>query len=131
MAKTPRKKFTFLARNTVPLSDDLVYRCAQTMLPVESIATILDCPPHVLHEKYQRALNRGREERKQSLVEAMWHKALVERDTKMMIWLSKQHLGYKENMPEQPTSIQFNVTCNEVPKESNTIDLVVEDAEES
>jgi hypothetical protein len=33
----------------------------------------------------------------------------------MMIWLSKQHLGYKDAQPEEASLVIFNVQINEVP----------------
>lgn len=98
------------------IDQKLLFKLAQTMLSQQSIGLILDCTPKHLQERYQHIIDKGREIRRHSLVEAMWEKALVEKDTKMMIWLSKQHLGYKENFPDQPTQVLFNVICNEVPK---------------
>ena len=97
------------------IDEEMVFRMAQTLLPVESIATILQCSKDTLYARFSNALQRGREDRKYSLVQVMWDKALNHGDTKMMIWLSKQHLGYKENWPEQATQISYNVTINEMP----------------
>lgn len=113
--KKPRNRIVVKGK-TISLTSDKVYSLAQSMLPVESIATILDITVKDVYDDWSRELRRGREDRKQSLVSAMWHKALVEKDCKMQIWLSKQHLGYRESMPEQATQVQFNVTCIEVPK---------------
>ena len=98
------------------VSEAMVYKLAQTMLSEKSIGIILECSEDTLQRRFSGALHRGRENRKQSLVEAMWQKALDEKDCKMMIWLSKQHLGYKDTMPEEATQISFNVYTNEVPK---------------
>lgn len=98
------------------LDEALVYRLAQTMLSQKSIAIILECSDDLLQDRYSGLLQRGRENRKQSLVEAMWQKALEDKDVKMQIWLSKQHLGYKDVMPEEATQVNFNVYTNEVPK---------------
>lgn len=98
------------------LDENMVYKLAQTMLSQKSIAIILDCSEDLIQNRYNGALQRGRENRKQSLVEAMWQKALDEKDTKMMIWLSKQHLGYRDVMPDEATQISFTVQVTEVPK---------------
>lgn len=98
------------------LDEPMVYRLAQTMLSQKSIAIILECSEDLLQDRYSGLLQRGRENRKQSLVEAMWQKALEDKDVKMQIWLSKQHLGYKDVMPEEATQVNFNVYTNEVPK---------------
>lgn len=98
------------------LDEELLYKLSQTMLPVKSIAIILGCHVDTLYTRFAEILQAGRENRKASLSEAMWHKALVEKDTKMQIWLSKQHLGYKETQPEDQVPIQFNVQINEIPR---------------
>lgn len=98
------------------LDSEMIYKLAQTLLPVESIATILGCHRDTLYARFSDVLQKGRENRKHSLVQAMWYKALEDKDTKMQIWLSKQHLGYKETQPEEATHVTFNVLINEVPK---------------
>jgi hypothetical protein len=100
---------------------DLVFRLAQTLLPVTTIATILKISPGVLMRNFEWEIRRGREDRKHTLVQAMWHKALIEKDGKMQIWLSKQHLGYRDSAPEQAQQVVFNVKCNEVPTHDGNI----------
>lgn len=95
---------------------EMVFKLAETMLPIESIATILSCCKETLYSRFPDVLQRAREGRKKNLSMCMWEKALVEKDTKMMIWLSKQHLGYKDQMPIEATQVNFNVYMNEVPK---------------
>lgn len=116
----PKKKFggrqEGSGRPLKELDKNLVYKLAQTMLSQKSIAIILDCSEDLLQDRYSGLLQRGRENRKQSLVEAMWQKALEDKDVKMQIWLSKQHLGYRDVMPEEATQVNFNVYANEVPK---------------
>lgn len=97
------------------IDEQMVYRLAQTMLPVESIATVLECTRETLYARFSDVLQKGREDRKQALSSAMWEKALIEKDTKMMIWLSKQHLGYKDSQPEEAQQIIYNVNIKESP----------------
>jgi len=85
------------------------------MLSQDTIAEILGCSRDLLQtDRYNGLFKEGRARRKLSLVEAMWHKALVERDTKMQIWLSKQHLGYKDTMPESAANATFNIIIKEI-----------------
>lgn len=100
----------------VVIDTNLLFNLAESMLPVESIATILGCHRDTLYARYSDILQQAREGRKKSLSMVMWEKALIEKDTKMMIWLSKQHLGYKDVLPEDATQINFNVYCREIPK---------------
>ncbi len=97
------------------LDEVLLYKLAQTMLSQKSIGIILGCSDDLLQDRYSGILQKGREHRKQSLVEAMWQSALEDRDVKMMIWLSKQHLGYKDTIPDHAAHIHFNVHIDEVP----------------
>ena len=98
------------------IDENMVYKLAQTMLSEKSIGIILGCSEDTLQRRFCGVLQRGRENRRFSLVEAMWYKALEEKDCKMQIWLSKQHLGYKDVQPEDATQISFNVYTNEIPK---------------
>jgi hypothetical protein len=115
-----RKRFatpaTLGGRPLADLDPDMVFKLAQSMLPIESIAVILGCHKDTLYARYSDVLQKAREGRKQSLSMTMWEKALIDKDTKMLIWLSKQHLGYKDQIPESAQLINFNIYCNEVPK---------------
>ena len=103
-------------RPKLKLDYQRVEEMAASFLPVEQIASILDCTTDTLYSRFSSALRRGQSNRRHQLTCAMWHKALVEKDTKMMIWLSKQHLGYRENMMDNMLGVQFNITINEIPK---------------
>lgn len=98
------------------IDEKLLVQLAETMIPIESIATILGCCKETLYSRYPDVLQKAREGRKKSLSMAMWEKALIEKNTTMQIWLSKQHLGYKESIPEEASIINFNVNIVEVPK---------------
>lgn len=110
------KKMGLAGRPILDIDEEALYKLAQTLLPVDSIATIMNCSKDLIETRYAGVLQRGRENRKHSLSEAMWSKALYEKDTKMMIWLSKQHLGYKDVIVEESTQIVFNIQTNEVPE---------------
>lgn len=110
-----KKKPFVLPKGGRPLSEideETVFKLAETMLPVESIATLLGCNRDTLYDRFSDTLQKGREGRKKSLSTAMWEKALIAKDTTMMIWLSKQHLGYKDSLSEDATQIQFNIQIN-------------------
>jgi hypothetical protein len=102
-------------RPLLDIDPEMVYKLGESMLPVESIATILGCHKDTIYARFSDVLQQAREGRRKSLSMVMWEKALLDKDTKMMIWLSKQHLGYKDVQPEEATQIHFNVTCNELP----------------
>jgi len=98
------------------VDEALLCRLADTLLTIESIAKILQVPRSYLYDNYGDVLEQRAETRKSKLSEVMWHKALVERDSRMMIWLSKQFLGMRDTQPEVTSNVQFNIVCNEVPK---------------
>ena len=108
-------------RTMLALTPEFVGRLAESLLTVESMAVICGCHKDYLYKHYGDIIRQGREGRKQRLVETMWEKALVEKDTKMMIWLSKQHLGYKENFNEQQ-KVSFNIVCSEIPKKIECVE---------
>ena len=117
--KKPGRKSRHGGEYLAPLEDnpELVHRLSQTMLPVTTIARILGRSKDYVYEKYSDIIERGREERKQNLAEEMWHKALVEKDTKMMIWLSKQYLNHRDSPPDEQQKMQFNIICRDLPSE--------------
>ncbi len=82
------------------IDEKMLYRLAQTLLTNESIAIILGCSADTLERRFCGLIRKARQQRRQTLSEAMWNKALEEKNTTMQIWLSKQHLGYKEPEPQ-------------------------------
>jgi hypothetical protein len=106
----------------------MLERLGQSMLSVETIAEILECHVDTLHstKEYSEILHKARANRKFSLVEIMWDEALNKRNYKMMIWLSKQHLGYRDVLPIDVTQVNFNVYCKDIPK--NEQELIVDDS---
>lgn len=113
-----RKRFALPVRGrpVTEIDKDMLFKLAETMLPIESIAVLCGCSKETLYANFSDVLQKAREGRKKSLSMCMWEKGLIEKDTKMLIWLSKQHLGYKDVLPEEATQVHFNVYTNEVPK---------------
>ena len=95
----------------------LIERLGATHLSNDSVATILQISRATLETTYLGDLQKAREKRKQTLSEKVWAKALEGNDTTMLIWLSKQHLGYKEpkNEDQAPNNV-FNITIAPIPK---------------
>lgn len=116
MKKNKAKEINKGGRPKLELDEKQIEEMASSFLSAEAIARILDCHVDTIYSRFSEALQKGREKRRYNLACAMWSKALDEKDTKMMIWLSKQHLGYKDTIPEEATQINFSVYINEVPK---------------
>lgn len=92
-----------------------VYELALIHCTAEEIAAVLHCHKDTIYARFSDDLQRGHLEGQKSLKRKM-HEVAMNGDTKMLIWLSKQRLGYKDQLPEDATQISFNVFCKEVPK---------------
>ena len=103
-------------RQFIQLDRGILERLCEACLPQTSIAVIMGCSVDTLRRNYMDILAKSREKRKLTLLESMWHKALVEKDCKMQIWLSKQHLGYKEAHPDDSVKTNFNIIISQIPK---------------
>lgn len=94
-----------------------VFDLAKIHCTDSEIAAVLRCAESTLKARFSALLREGREEGQMSLKRKMHEKALSGAgDTQMLIWLSKQRLGYKDKQPEEATQVHFNVFVNEVPK---------------
>ena len=116
---TLKEKATMLAkrargkrRKHVP--PELLYKLAQTMLPIESIAIIAGCEPSLIYHRYADIVHQARESRKDKLAANMW-KAADGGSERMQIWLSKQHLGYKDTYVEGQGSVNVQINIRDIP----------------
>jgi hypothetical protein len=106
-----------IGRPKKAITEKEVFDLAKIHCTASEIASTLNCAISVIYDRFPEALRRGHEEGQQSLKRKMHEKAFAGNgDTTMLIWLSKQRLGYKERHPEEATQINFNVFVNEVPK---------------
>ncbi len=93
-----------------------VYELAQIHCTMEEMARVLLVGTDVLERNFAEIISLGRSEGKASLRRDMFAET-KQRNTGMMIWLSKNYLGMKDAEPtQQQTQINFNVNVNEVPK---------------
>jgi hypothetical protein len=102
-------------RPLLPITEDEVYKLALIHCTEKEIASVLGCSTDTVRERFSAALHKGWENGQMSLKRKM-HTVAMEGDTKMLIWISKQRLGYKDSMPEEATIINFNVNIVEIPK---------------
>lgn len=94
---------------------ELLKKMAHSAMSIEQIADALNCSADLLYDHYSDILREGRSTRKTKLAQAMWNN-VDKGNVQMQIWMSKQHLGYKESTSEQQQAVAFNVVVNEVPK---------------
>lgn len=93
----------------------MVKKLAMIHCTKEEIATILGCHRDTLYARFSDVLRMGEEEGKMSLKRKM-HEVAFKGNVQMLIWLSKQRLGYKERQPEEAQQVIVNLNVNEVPQ---------------
>ena len=88
-----------------------VYALASSMLSAEDIGLVLGISGDTVIRRFGDIVEKARGHTKSKLAKAMLNKALEQNDGRMQVWLSKQHLGYKEAWPDnvQPIAIQINI----------------------
>jgi hypothetical protein len=106
---------TSKGRPKAELDEDLILKMAEEQCTADQIAAVCNVHRDTIYARYSDVLHRGKDIGRRRLIAAMWRKALVDGDTKMMIWLSKQHLGYKENTQDHGNHTTYNVTIKEMP----------------
>lgn len=104
-------------RHKLAVDGDSVYRLGLIHCTIPEIAAVLNCSEATIKGRFLADLHRGHEEGQMSIKRKMHEKAFAGAgDTSMLIWLSKQRLGYKDRQPEEATQVNFNVYINEEPK---------------
>ena len=102
-------------RPLLKIDPQQVFRLAHIHCTIKEIASVLDCSIDTIQERFSDVLHKGWDDGQMSMKRKM-HEIAMAGDTKMLIWLSKQRLGYKDTQPEDATQINFNVYCREIPK---------------
>lgn len=96
------------------LPDD-VFKLALIHCTANEIASVLNCHVDTIYARFSDVLRRGHEEGQMSLKRKMHQKAM-DGDTSMLIWISKQRLGYRDKPADEDQSVQINVYTNESPR---------------
>ncbi len=91
-----------MARPKKKIDADQVEALAGINCTTEEIASVLGCSKDTLERRFAACLKKGRHQGRSSLRRRMWRK-VEEGNITMMIWLSKQMLGYKDKIEEQAT----------------------------
>ncbi len=80
-----------------PIDLELVYNLAKLHCTNREIASLSGVSVDTLQRQYHDVLDKGRDDGKMTLRRSMWDLALNHKNPTMMIWLSKQHLGFSDN----------------------------------
>ena len=99
-----------MARPKKLIDENQVETLAGINCSYEEMAAVLDCDPSTLTRRFAQAIEKGRHRGKMSLKRKMWETAMGGNVT-MMIWLSKQMLGYSDKL-EQRTELKADVNDN-------------------
>lgn len=91
-----------MARPRKQINEDQVESLAAINCTVEEIASVLECSKDTLERRFAASIKKGREKGRSSLRRLMWDKAQNGNIT-MMIWLSKQLLGYTDRVDQRAT----------------------------
>lgn len=75
---------------------DLVYKLAAIQCTMEEIAEVVGLQPPALKRRFGDLIEKGKQAGRKSLRRAQWDKA-INGDTRLLIWLGKQHLSQQEN----------------------------------
>lgn len=109
--KTKKK----MGRKPLEIDEKLVFDLAKIHCTYNEIASVCQCSVLTLSRRFDALIKRGYEESKSSLRRQMF-KVAERGNVSMMIWLSKQHLGFRDKQPDEVAAVSFNITINEVPK---------------
>lgn len=110
----PLKRYA-RGRPEFAINNETIYKLGKIHCTIPEIAAVLDCSEELINHKYMRVLQRGHRAGEMSMKRKM-HKIAMEGDTKMLIWLSKQRLGYRDTPIINATQINFKIVIDEVPK---------------
>lgn len=86
-----------MARPRKQIDESQVESLAAINCSVEEIASVVKCDRRTLQRRFAAAIETGRNRGKSSLKRKMWETAMGGNVT-MMIWLSKQMLGYTDKV---------------------------------
>lgn len=93
----------------------MVIKMAANHFTKQEMASHFGCHVDTLYARYSEELRIGDDEGKMSLKRKM-HEIAMKGNVAMLIWLSKQRLGYVDKQPEQALQANYTVVIHEVPK---------------
>ena len=92
-----------MARPIKPVDEKLVESLAAYNCSMSEIAATAGVDVRTLQRRYAAVIEKGRERGKTSLKKAMFDKAIKDGNVVMMIWLSKQMVGYTDKREDTIT----------------------------
>lgn len=114
MAKT-RESADKGGRPKKEVNVELLRKMASEDCTVAEIGAALGCHKDTIYARFSDVLREGRDQGNCSLKRKMFELAMSG-NVQMLIWLSKQRLGYKDRQPDEATQVHFNVSISDVPR---------------
>jgi hypothetical protein len=115
----PKKKFggaqEGAGRPKVVIDEAILLQMAAEDCTVREIASKLGCCVDTIYARFSEVLQAGRDQGNCSIKRKMFEIAMSG-NTHMLIFLSKQRLGYREQPTVEAQQMNFNVYVNEIPK---------------
>ena len=82
---------------------------------LQEVAAVMGTSVEVIENLYGDVVLRGRNRGNAALRKRMFEKA-IGGDVRLLEWLSKNRLGYRDKFPEEDPNVVFKININEVPK---------------
>jgi len=95
-----------------PQERELVVRLASKGVPQAFIAAKIGISDDTLRKQYERELSIAYADQAVDLCGAMYEKAIIERDTTMIIWMTKNLLGWRGDQGVQQDAPKITVVLN-------------------
>lgn len=89
-----------MARPKKPIDPEQVRKLALINCSYSEIALIVGCEESILHKRFSSVIEEGRAHGKSSLKRKMWQVAMDQGNVSMLIFLSKQMLGYADKVEQ-------------------------------
>lgn len=129
----PEKWVKVNYRSAIELTaDDLttLYDSIKVGMTVEKAANLLKVKPDTIHKHFQHVLDEAHAARDKELLETMWTVATEKNNVTMLIWLSKQYLGFTDKTQTETLNANFDIIIGEPDaKPSNEGNAAVADSE--
>lgn len=81
---------------------------------LQEVASVMGTSAEVVQNLYGHVVQRGRDRGNAALRRKMFEKAMGG-DVRLLEWLSKNRLGYRDKFPEEDPNVVFKIQINEVP----------------
>lgn len=95
-----------------PEQRELVVRLASRGVPQTFIAAKIGITDDTLRKQYERELSIAYADQAVDLCGAMYQKAIIEQDTTMIIWMTKNLLGWRGDQGAQQESPKITIVLN-------------------